>query len=42
MSGVVALNASALVSRSNQINELTIEQQNNISTIEEITHEVNE
>ena len=36
MSGVVALNASALVSRSNQINELTIEQQNYISTIEEM------
>ena len=36
MSGVVALNASALVSRSNQINKLTIEQQNYISTIEEM------
>lgn len=36
MSGIVALNASALVSRSNQINELTIEQQNYISTIEEM------
>lgn len=36
MAGVMALNASALVSRSNQINVLTIEQQNYISTIEEM------